>query len=96
MKAYKVGMIAVVKGMFEARALIEGDAELGIEPPVLTLATSIEGMITGGIDEFDIAIGLVPCVIPAFEDAADTLVSVGTDMEATLSGQVELFGTLGI
>ncbi len=96
LEAFKVEMIGVVQGMFQLRGLIEGNAELDIEPPVITIGYAIEDFIeVVASGEFEVeAVGLLPCVVPAFEESADVLVNLVGDMEATVSGQLELFTLL--
>jgi len=97
LEGFKVEMIGIVKGMFELTGLIKGNAELDIEPPVVTIGYAIEGFIeTVAAGEFKIAVGLLPCVVPAFQEAGKILVSLKGDMEGTISGQLELFALLNL
>jgi len=97
LEAFRVEMVGVVKGMFELKGLIEGNAELDIEPPVVTIGVAIEGFIDEvESGDFKIAAGLLPCVVPAFQEAGDVLVNLAGDMEGTISGQLELSALLGL
>jgi hypothetical protein len=97
MEAFKVQMIAIAQGMTELRALVDADyaADLGIEPPIVLLQGQIEGLISADIDDFDVAVGLIPCVIPALEDSLSIIGDVAIGTVVTIQGQVELFAIIG-
>jgi hypothetical protein len=91
-------MVAIVQGMFKLRALVDTDyaASIGIESPLAVLETQIQGFIDGGISEFDVPVGLLPCVIPAFNETITILGSVGTDTFATIQGQLSIVTVLDL
>jgi len=93
---FKAKMIGIVQGMFELRALVEGNAELGIDPPVVTIGASIEefaSAVANGEVEIE-APGLLPCAIPAFEEAGSIIGNVAGDMQGTITAQLDLFTIL--
>ena len=98
METLRVKMMGIVQGMFKLRALVDADyaASIGIESPVAVIGGQLEGFVSGGIDGFDVAPGLIPCVIPAFEDAIEIMGSVATDTVATVQGEFEIVGVLNI
>lgn len=98
MELFKVRMVGVIQGMFKMRALVDAEyaAEIGIEAPVASIKGQVEGLISGGIDKFDVPAGRIACVIPAFEDSADILVSAGTDLVVTFQAQMDLVAVLDI
>jgi hypothetical protein len=94
---FKVEMIGIIKGMAELKGLIEGNAELGIEPPVVTIKTAVDGLISSvGSGKFTIAVGLLPCTVPAFKEAASVLSSLPGQMTATIEAQLSIFAVLSI
>lgn len=98
LKAVKVKLVEIFKGFAEMRGLIEGNAELDIDPPVVTIGASIETFMTA-LGNGDIKIeyaGLAACAIPAFEEAGQILVDVPTDMAATLQAQADLLAVFNI
>ena len=93
---FRVKMMAMVQGMFKLRALVDAEyaTSIGIESPVAVITAQVEGMLSADIGSFDVAPGLIPCVIPAFEDSVSILGSVVTDTSATISGQIEMFAII--
>jgi hypothetical protein len=93
---FRVKMMAIAQGMYKLRALVDADyaAEIGIQSPVVVIKGQVEGFVSGGIDGFDVAPGLIPCVIPAFEEAGSILGSVVTDTAETIQGQIEIFAII--
>jgi len=98
MEELKLRMAAIAQGMVKLRLLVDADyaASLGIESPVAIMEGQINGFIDAGIDDFDVPVGLLPCVIPAFEETIDILGSLFTDTTATISGQLEMFAILDV
>jgi hypothetical protein len=93
---FRVKMMAIAQGMFKLRALVDAEyaAEIGIESPVAIIGGQLEAMVSADIGSFDVAPGLIPCVIPAFEDAISIVGSVVTDTAGTISGQIEIFAII--
>ena len=98
LELFKVKMIGVIQGMFELRGLVEGNADLNIDPPVVTIGIAIEDFaqaVANGEVEI-VAVGLLPCAAPAFEEAADIIGGIAGDMEGTISAQLDLVSVLNI
>jgi len=96
--AFKVEMIGIVKGMVELKGLIEGNASLGIEPPVVTIGVAVQNFtkaIASG--KFEIkAVALLPCAKDAFVETTKVLTGLPTKMAGTIKAQVELFTLLDL
>jgi modification target Cys-rich repeat protein len=96
MEVFKVKMIGIVKGWAELEALVNGNAEVGIEAPVVTIKNEVQAIISGGIGSFNVAAGLVTCVLPAFREAGEIIGQVGTDGKAVIQGQIEMLAIIGL
>lgn len=103
LEAFKARMIAIVQGFAELRALLEGNAELGIDPPLVTIAAQCEAFLAAVIDgEVEIeAPGLLPCAEPAFEEALalldpDSEDGIYMSLQATVTAQLDLLTLLDI
>jgi hypothetical protein len=98
MEELKLRMVAIVQGMFKLRALVDVDyaTEIGIESPITVIEGQIEGFIDLGISEFDVPKGLLPCVIPAFDETIDIMAAVASDTVGTIQGQLEIVAVLNI
>jgi hypothetical protein len=100
LEQFRVEMIAIIQGMTELRALVDVEYanELGITSPVDQIAASVDGFakkVASG--DFEItAVGLLPCAAPAFADAGEILVSLPTDMAATIDAQMSLAALINI
>lgn len=85
---------AILQGLARAEALINGKVDGTVvfnPPPIVNLTGKIQGLIQAGFSgDLDIAIGRLPCVLPAFEEAADTLASISTEFTASLALQADL------
>ncbi len=97
---FKVEMVSIIQGMAKLRALVDADAaaELGIDPPTVTIKASVDGFVSAlkaGDIEIEAA-GLVLCAIPAFEETASILVNLPGEMQATIALQLEVVGMIGI
>ncbi|HUT78358.1 MAG TPA: hypothetical protein VM285_11760 [Polyangia bacterium] len=94
----KVKMIGIIQGMFKMRALIDAEyaAELGFEPPLVQITAAVEGLLSADLDSFDIPVGRLPCVLPAFQDSAEILASAATDLVVTFQAQLEIASVLNI
>jgi hypothetical protein len=98
LKAVKVKLVEIFKGFAEMRGLIEGNADLGIDPPVVTIGDSITALgdaVAAGEIKIEYA-GLAACAIPALEEAGQILVDVPTEMGATLQAQIDLLAVFDI
>lgn len=87
----KVRGAAIIQGAAKYEALITGsvDGEVVFDPsPVAQLRTSIQGLANANaIANFDIAVGKLPCVVPAFQQAGTIVASIATDTATTLEAQ---------
>jgi hypothetical protein len=91
-EAFKVNMIGMLKGMANLKILFDADAaaEINIEPPTVTLLASIEGLVsTATSGEFNIAAGLIPCVVPALQESVTIMTGLPAKMGATVSAQAK-------
>ncbi|MCP4601744.1 MAG: hypothetical protein GY847_14715 [Proteobacteria bacterium] len=82
MDQFKVRMIGIIRSMVQLRALVEGDASIGLEPPVATLYTSLQALIeplTRGELSFDIPVFRINCALDAAEDALSFLNPTASD-----------------
>jgi hypothetical protein len=97
-ETFRIRMMAIVQGMFKLRALVDPDyaAELEIESPVAVIEGQIEGMMEADIGSFNVAPGLIPCVIPAFEDSITIIGDVATDTVGTVEAQLSFFAILNV
>jgi len=98
LEKFKVEMIGILQGTANLRALVDADyaAELGFESPVVTIGASVDAFLsdlTSGKIEVE-APGLLPCAIPAFQEAGDILGSIGGDASATIEGQIKMAALL--
>ena len=85
----KVRGAAILQGIWRLQALVTGevDGEVVFDPsPLESITAEVQALVQAGVEgDFYIPAGRLPCVIPAFEDAANTLASVGTDGSQTLA-----------
>ena len=100
LEAYKDGMISILQGMTRLRALVDASyaADLGIEPPTVTIKASVDAFISAlnsGSIEIE-APGLVLCGIPAFQESASILTGLYGDMKATIDLQFEMAAMLSL
>lgn len=86
---------AIIQGFARLSALVDGevDGEVVFEvSPLDQLTASLKAMASAdAIAKFDLPEGRIPCVLPAFTASIEAMGSIGTDVEATLSGQAKLF-----
>jgi modification target Cys-rich repeat protein len=84
---------AILQGFAKYEMLITGEAngEVVFDPsPLADITGQIEGFANAdAIAEFDIAIGRLPCVVPAFAAAASALGDIAGESAATLEAQAE-------
>jgi hypothetical protein len=85
--------IAIVQGAAKYGALLNGrvDGQVVFDPaPLEELTGEIEGLITANaFADFDIPIGKIACVLPAFEEAADIVGELATETSTTLEAQAD-------
>jgi hypothetical protein len=92
MEAFEAQMVAIAQGTARLRALVDPNyaADLGIESPVVVIAGQIEGLINADFEDFDVAVGLIPCILPALQDSIDIIIGLATDSVVVLEGQLSL------
>jgi len=98
LEKFKVGMIAILQGMANLRALVDADAaaEIGIEPPLVAINASIQAFLsdlTSGNIELE-APGLLPCATQAFSDSATIIKNLPGEMKATIELQLRMAALL--
>ncbi|MDD5306053.1 MAG: hypothetical protein PHU25_01915 [Deltaproteobacteria bacterium] len=98
MEGFRLKMIGIIQGMAQMRALVDANyaAELGIECPLVAITGQVKALVKADLGSYDIPAGLLPCVIPAFEDAVTILGSVASDTKTTVEGQLSLFAVLKV
>ncbi|HUT78849.1 MAG TPA: hypothetical protein VM285_14225, partial [Polyangia bacterium] len=98
MGVIRVRMVGVIRDLYRMRTLIDSDyaAELGFESPLVQLAGAVESLLEADMEQFDIAPGRMPCVLPAFEESADILSDMATDLAITFQAQLEIASVLDI
>jgi hypothetical protein len=83
--------IAIVQGAAKYGALLNGrvDGQVVFDPaPLEELTGEIEGLVSANaFADFDIPIGKIACVLPAFQEAADIVGELATDTGTTLQAQ---------
>jgi hypothetical protein len=95
----RAGLAGVLHGMTKMKVVVEGNADLGIDPPFKTLAASIKDIGTA-VGNGDINIDVPPfrigCVAGAVADAGTVLATIGKDGAATIKAQASLVGVIGL
>jgi hypothetical protein len=89
----KVRGAAIIQGAAKFEALITGevDGEVVFNPsPLAQLETSVRGFARAdAVADFDIALGKLPCVVPAFTQAIEIVGDLGDNTATTLAAQAE-------
>jgi hypothetical protein len=84
---------AIIQGAAKYEALLTGEVEgeVVFDPsPVAQLQASVRALANvDAIGRFDIAVGKLPCVVPAFREAVTLSGSLLTDTQTTLAAQGE-------
>ncbi len=97
MQAFKKNMIGMLQGMANLKILFDAEAaaEIGIEPPVVTLAGSFDDLLDAGLSgNFNVKPALAGCTISALEEAVDILGSMPGKISGTVEGQVKFYAIL--
>lgn len=85
--------IAIVQGAAKYGALLNGrvDGQVVFDPaPLEELTGEIEGLVSANaFAEFDIPVGKIGCVLPAFQEAAGIVGDLATDTSTTLQAQAD-------
>lgn len=93
----RVEMIGVIQGLFNARILVEGDAEANIPAIQDVLSAQIEGAADLTVDDFA---GITPygaiCAAAALLDAAAAVVDAAGELGGTVTASAEVAGSIGI
>lgn len=95
--ALRVHGAAILQGFARLRGLIDGDFGGGVmvEPPLVQIRTSIEGIIDAGISgDIDVPAGRIQCVIPAMRDSVTLLGEFATNAAGTLEAQARFSASL--
>jgi hypothetical protein len=95
LQVLRVRLAAIMQGVARVQALFNGEVngEVVFDPsPFASLTAEVGVLVEAGISgEIEIPPGRINCVIPAFEEAADALVSVGADLRFTAEASA-MFG----
>src|SRR5690606_2299589 len=98
MNVFRVRAMAILQGAARLEALITGEVDGRVvfeTSPLANVQAQVTGLVDAGVSgDIEIAPGRIACVIPAFEAAGQTLVKVGTDAQATLSGWAEFVSAI--
>ncbi len=85
---------AILQGLARAQALINGEIDGKVvfdPPPVANIAGEIQGLIQAGFGgDLEIAVGRLPCVLPAFQEAGESMAKITTEFTASLALQADL------
>ncbi|MBC8074006.1 MAG: hypothetical protein IAG13_37145 [Deltaproteobacteria bacterium] len=94
----RVRGVAILQGLARAQALFTGevDGEVVFDPaPVANITAQVQGLINAGFSgELDIALGRLPCVLPAFEESVNVLGDVATEFSGSIALQADLGASL--
>lgn len=87
---------AIVQGAARLSALVDGKINGKVvfpKPPLVALTDSIKGFASAdAIASFNIPVGRLPCVVPAFVAAGKALADVTTSVGGTVSAQAKFVG----
>lgn len=90
--------VAILQGLANARALIDGEVngEVVFNPaPIANLTGQISGLVSAGFSgELDIAVGRLPCVLPAFEEAVTLMAGIAGEFGGSFALQAEFGASL--
>lgn len=94
----RVRGVAILQGLANAQALFTGEVngEVVFNPsPIVNIAGEIQGLISAGFSgELDIAVGRLPCVLPAFEEAATIMGRITSEFGGSVALQAEFGAAL--
>lgn len=94
----RVRGVAILQGLARAQALLTGEVngEVVFNPsPIVNVAGQIEGLISAGFSgELDIAVGRLPCVLPAFQEAGSLMGEITAEFGASVALQADLGASL--
>jgi len=94
----RVRGVAILQGLARAQALFSGEVngEVVFDPsPILNIAGEIQGLISAGFSgELDIAIGRLPCVLPAFQEAGSIMGEITSEFGASVALQADFGASL--
>lgn len=99
MEIFKKSMMNIAQGTFKLKALVTGDASLGIEPPTVQIATQVKAigsaLVKGDLD-IDIPVFRINCAINAADEAVAAVTGIKADLAATIQGQADMMAIIGI
>jgi modification target Cys-rich repeat protein len=97
MEVFKKSMMSIAQGAYKMKALVTGDASLGIEAPVVTIGTQMKAVgqafIRGDLN-IDIPVFRITCATAAINGAAGALNGIKADVQATVKGQADMLTIL--
>ena len=91
----RVRLAAALQAATRAQALVTGEVNGEVvfdTSPVARVAGELQGFASAdAIADFDIAVGRLPCVVPAFQEAISAMADVQGDLQFTATASVDLF-----
>jgi len=97
MKVFKESMIGMLQGMASLKILYDAEAaaEIGIDPPTVTLAASFQDLLEAGVEgNFEVTPALIGCTIDAFEESVSILGGMQERISGTVQGQASFYAIL--
>jgi len=89
---------AILQGLARAQALFTGEVngEVVFDPsPIVNISGQIQGLISAGFSgELEIAVGRLPCVLPAFQEAGQLMGEITGEFGASVALQADLGASL--
>jgi hypothetical protein len=96
MTVLKTEFIGIMKGLANAKILVEGDDTLGVPSIEGVLTAQLQGTASGSFD--NLAGGITPygavCAAASLQDAVNAITDSATGLTATLNASVELSGAV--
>lgn len=95
--AFKTNMIGMIQGMENLKILYDAEAaaEIGIEPPTVTLGAAAEGLLDAAADgEFEIKPALLGCTLDALDETVSIMGSLPGKLTASVEGQAKFYAIL--
>lgn len=96
-KAFKTNMIGMIQGMENLKILVDADAaaKIGIEPPTVTLAASVDGLIDAAANgDFEIKPALLGCTLDALDETGQIFGDLPGKLTASVEGQAKFYAIL--
>jgi len=99
MEAFKESMIAIAQGSYKLKALVDGDADLKIDPPAVQITAQLKAVtkaIASGSLDIDIPAFRIGCATSALSEAVNAVGGIKSDVSATLKGQADMIAIIGL